>query len=144
MEFAEQQVWKRVMSRQEQGEGSPLGQLAFLSRESAGVYRELLPRTKGAGRRLLQQLLEGEEENLACLRGLGKLWGVTVPHSAGNCTRECGWEALKCCWERSLCLLGEYTARSAMGSSGAVFRRMALRQECLCALLAELLGLPEQ
>lgn len=143
MEFAEQQVWNRVFCSQDREAAPPMGQLAFLCRESAAVYRDLLSGAGGARRRILQQLLQGEEENLACLRGLGMLQGIAVAdRKIAGPGRE-KREPLRGCWDRSLYLLGEYTARSALGGSGPVFRQMAARQERSCALLAELLGLPE-
>ncbi len=140
MEQAQRQIWQRVLARPDRDDPSPLGQLAYLSRESAGVYRGLLQEARGTQRRLLQQLLEGEEENQACLRGLGKLQGITVPEKAHGIPRQLGWKDLRQCADRTYCLLQEYTARSAMGASGAVFRQMAARQEKCCALLAALLG----
>lgn len=139
MDMAERQVWDRILARPEQKEYSPLGRLAFLCRESLAVYRDLLPRARGRQRQLLRQLLAGEEENLACLRGLGQLQGLQLPEGRQT-RREYGWEALRRCWERSQLLLGEYTAQSALGGSGPVFRQMAARQERCCALLAALLG----
>lgn len=139
MDIAERQVWDRVLARPGQEDVPPLGQLAYCCRESLEVYRSLLPRARGRQRQLLRQLLAGEEENLACLRGLGQLQGLGLSGRVQT-RREYGPDALRGCWDRSQLLLGEYTARSAMGGSGAVFRQMALRQERGCALLAALLG----
>ena len=139
MDMAERQIWDRVLARPGQEDASPLGQLANCCRESLEVYRSLLPRTGGRQRQLLRQLVAGEEENLACLRGLGHLRGLGL-RTGVQTRREFGPDALRRCWDRSQLLLGEYTARSAMGGSGAVFRQMALRQERSCALLAALLG----
>lgn len=139
MESEEQRIWQRVFGRGGEEQVPPPGQLVYLCRQSLAVYRKLLPEARGRNRQFMRQLLEGESENLACLRGLESLRGLGIPETrvpVPNNARE----ALRQCWERSAILLREYTARSALGSSGPVYRQMALRQERCCALLAALLG----
>ena len=140
MDAAEQQIWSRVFGPAEQQEQSPLGQLAFLCRTSAQVYRGLLPGAQGRRRRLLTALLEEEEANHACLRGLGELMGQPLTEGRERPERGSRGKDLRRCWERSFIALREYIARSALGEFGSVFRQMVARQERCCALLAELLG----
>ena len=138
-------VWQRVMG---QGKQAPLRDLEEMLREAAAlasVYRWAAGKLTGRGKALAQKLLEGEQANAACLRGIGQLCGrvqetVTVWEPGGKGARG----LLQNCYHRTRRCQAEYTARSLEPEFGEVYRRMAERAGEHCALLAELLGRMKQ
>ena len=140
--MVEAQVWQRVMAKPN-GErlSEDLKPLILSARELAAAYRQLAKTSSGRQRELLRKLHEREMANIACLKGIHMLSGggavKTNPLPAPN---ESAAKLLEKCYYRSCRALTEYTARSAGGEFGEVYRHMADRQREQCALVAELLG----
>jgi len=135
----EQRVWQRVMGEKEP-ENTDLRQLAITSQEAVAEYRQLLRSKVESHRDLGKKLLSGEQENLACLKGLHQLQTgnsmklpILQPKSVDVKTLVRRYHSARRC-------MAEYTARSAEAEWGCVFLAMARRQEMQCALLAQLLG----
>jgi len=135
----EKRVWQRVMAEKEP-ENTDLKQLAITAQEAMGEYRQLLRSKVESHRELGKKLLSGEQENLACLKGLHHLQMgnpmklpmiSTLPLDAKRLVRR--YHSARRC-------LQEYTARSAEAEWGCVFQAMARRQERQCEWLAQLLG----
>lgn len=138
----EQQVWKRVFAQpQIQSEREDLRLLVLYAMELSAGYRRLAGILTGRDKERLRHLWEGEEANIACLRGIHRLSGGTEemvkPLSAPN---EPARKALEKSYHRTRRALTEYTARLADSEFGMVFQKMADRERDHCAILAELLG----
>lgn len=138
----EERVWQRVLGeRREEPRGEDLRPWLQTAQELAAVYRRLHRDASGRSRELLRRLLEGETANAACLKGMLALGGGqpgkgTVFAPAGE-----PWgKALEKCYHRTRRAMTEYTARSAGGEFGEVFRHMADREREHCAMVMELLG----
>lgn len=138
-ENQEQQVWSRVLAQ------PPLRvDVQGLSREAgelAAIYRRLAGSLTGRGRELAWALMEEEQANAACLRGIGVLCGsgpeVVKIWEPGT---ENGRRLLEKCFHRARRCQGEYMARSVDAEFGEIFRHLADREGAQCVRIAELLG----
>ena len=134
----EEAVWDRVLGQRRQAM-DPEG----LLRESASlaaVYRRAAETMSGRRQVLARQLLQTEEENLRCLRGMAHMLGQK-PESLKI------WQPKKLpaglprdCYRRSRQLMTEYTARSADPEFGESYRILADRAAQQCETILRLLG----
>ena len=137
----ERQVWVRVFARPQEPPRDDLRALMLLSMEQAAAYRQLANMLTGRARERARQLYEGEQANLACLKGMRMLSGIPGERAKSmNLPREPAEKLLEKCYHRCRRGLTEYTARTVDGEFGAVFQKMAQREGEHCALIAELLG----
>ena len=137
----EQQVWQRVMARQEMPRGDDLRTLLLAAMEQSGSFRRLSEALSGKQRELVKQLYEAQQAGVACLKGIAalshqgeealKLWSPAKEPAA---------KLLEKCYHRSRRCLVEYTARCADPEFGPVFQQLARREEQICAQIAQLLG----
>lgn len=136
------QVWQRVFARQESAAVRDLRALQLAVMERLSVYRSLSGKLTGKAKERLQQLSDGEQANLAALKGIARLSGqggeVLTPW---NAQKEPAPKLLEKCYHQTRQCLTEYLSRSAEPEFGVVFRQLAHRAERHCALLAEALGL---
>ena len=135
----EQQVWQRVMGPK-QAENRELKQLAMEAQEAVGEYRHLLRSRVESQRELGRQLMNAEQENLSCLKGLHYLQtgsAMKLPMTNGG---SCDVKKMVRRYHVSRRTLAEYMARSAEAEWGCVYQAMAKRQEKQCDRLAQLLG----
>lgn len=140
-ENAQQQVWQRVLARQEEPRGDDLRVLLQGAMELAGCYRYLTTALPGPQKDRARALYEGEQANAACLRGISllrhspeetlKLW---------NPVREPVEKLLEKCYHRTRRAMIEYASRSGEPEFGTVFRSLAQREEQHCVWIAQLLG----
>lgn len=139
---AEQQVWKRVFAHPQMSSGDEdLHLLVLSARELAAGYRRLTGILTGRDKERVKRLWEGEEANIACLRGIHRLSGgaeeTVKPLSAPN---EPVRRVLEKSYYRTRRAMTEYTARLADPEFGIIFQKMAGREQEHCAILAALLG----
>ena len=142
MDELEQRVWQRVLAQRElPQERSELKLLMLEAMERKNILYRIFGVASGKQKKLLSKLLAGEEETIACLRGMCRLAGVdTGKEKAVSARKEQPRKLLQQCYYRSCRAMAEYTARSAESEFGVIFLKMAERQRTLCAMVAELLG----
>lgn len=136
------QVWQRVAAPPgPEPDRGALQALALYAGETAALYQALAAALTGKSKEQAQRLWERQRDTFFCLRGLQKL-----SPSSGNAPRlpkapnmPAGKLAAQG-YRRAKHALTEYTARSIDPEFGPVFRRLALREEENCQLLAWLLG----
>lgn len=137
----EQQVWQRVFARPVEPQGEDLRVLLLAAMELSASYRYLSGVLTGKQREQVKMLFEGEQANIACLKGIGMLSGRGDEIlKIWNPSREPARRILEKCYHSTRRCLIEYTARSADSEFGAVFQKMAEREGKHCATVAELLG----
>ena len=138
----EQQVWQRVLQRQEEASGMELRRLQMTAMELAGSCHQLMGMLTGRKRELARQIYEGEVANAAALRGIAQLCGnreeVLKPWNPG---REPAAHLLESCYHKTRRCMTDYLSRSAEAEYGAVFRLLSDREARHCLMLAELLGM---
>lgn len=141
---AEQQVWQRVLARQETRSDTTLRAMEQAAMELAACFRRLSGTLTGRQRELVRQLQEGEQANAAALRGIARLCGseeeVLKPWNPGKAPPR---RLLEACYHKARRCMVDYLSRSAEPEYGAVFRLLSDREARHCLLLAELLGLRE-
>ena len=138
----EQQVWQRVMQRQEEASAMDLRRLRMTAMELAGSFRQLMGLLTGRKRELARQLYEGEIANAAALKGVAQLCGSREEAlKLWNPAREPSSHLLEACYHKTRRCMTEYLARSAEAEYGAVFRLLSEREARHCLILAELLGM---
>ena len=128
-ELTEKRVWQRVRGNTDPTE--PVRTMLADQGLLLGTYRNL-SRQGGAWRRLWEQ----KEEQVACLRGMLRIW-------TGQSTARprCGTAGdLKACFTLEHKFLTELTDLSREGEWGPVFAALLDRQKCQCRLLLTLLG----
>ncbi len=135
-----EQVWQRVFagtpSKREDFRG-----LLVAAMELAALYRQLSQVLTGSPRERVKRLLEGEQANVDCLRGMQMLSGGGMPTTkALPVTKEPARKLLGKSFHLTRRALTEYTARLADPEFGAVFGIMADRERQHCALIAAALG----
>lgn len=138
----EQRVWQRVRgSGGEQPERMDLRALMLAAMENAAAFRQLTGMLAGKPRERAKRLHEGEQRNIACLKGIHLLsTGAPMKPKAMQIPGEPAGKLLEKCYHRTKRAMTEYTARTVDGEFGAVFQTMADRQREHCAMIAELLG----
>ena len=137
----EQQVWQRVMAQPEDPARDDLRGLLLAAMELAAAYRYLAGALTGRQRERAKRLHEGEQANIACLKGIGILSGRGEEVlKIWNPSKEPGRKLLEKCYHKSRRCMVEYMSRSAETEFGTVFRKMADREGEHCAWIAELLG----
>lgn len=144
-EKREAEVWQRVMTQKQMQPRRELGVLLREVSELTAVYRRLAGKLTGRGKLLARKLLEAEQSNGDCLRGIGLLSG----HSQEQITiwepvPDNGRRALEKCYHRTQRCREEYAARSLDPEYGEVFRSLADREGQQCARITELLGWMKQ
>ena len=135
----EKQVWQRVMGQEE---AEPVPNLRGLIRESAeqaAVFQRLAQKLTGREQQLARQLLELEQSNGACLRGIAALSGDRM-EALKRWEPSGGKNGPEACYRRGIRCQREYTARSLDLEFGILYRSLAQRQERMCMLIAELMG----
>lgn len=140
MDDMETRVWQRVLAQPEQPQREDLKLLIIYAQELTAAYGRLMKETYGRNRELLRKLYEGEQTNVACLKGLSLLQGRQVKLNPIQAPREPAQKLLEKCYHRTRRAMAEYMARSAAAEFGEVFRAMADREGHNCGLLAEVLG----
>lgn len=138
----EQQVWQRVFAKpQTQFGREDLRMLMLSAMETASAYRLLAGTLTGKAKERVKRLWEGEQANIACLRGMQLLSGGTeeAPKML-NAPNEPVKKILEKSYHRTRRAMMEYTARLADPEFGAVFQTMANRAQAHCASIAELMG----
>ena len=130
-ENREQQVWQRVLARQEQEHLQDLQALLREAETLAALDRQL----PGP---VARKLREGEQANGECLRGISWLSGAHP--EAVRIWQPSGKPDLRSCYRRTQHCRKEYLARTPDPEFGEVFRVMAEREAGQLALLAQLLG----
>lgn len=138
---AEQQVWQRVLAQSGEQPRNDLRQLQMEAMELSGIYRQLMASASGVRRERLKQLLEGEQQNAACLRGVALLsgrWEEIL--KVWNPAKESQRKLLEKCYHKTRRCMVEYMGRSAEPEFGVVFRQLADREGRHCGWIAELLG----
>ena len=138
----EQEVWQRVMQRQEEAAAMDMRRLRMTAMELAGSFRQLMGLLTGRKRELARQLYEGEMANAAALKGVSQLCGnreeaLKLWHPA----KEHSSRLLETCYHKTRRCMTDYLARSAEPEYGAVFRLLSEREARHCLILAELLGM---
>ena len=138
----EQRVWQRVRGGSaEQPERMDLRALMLSAMENAAAYRQLSGMLTGRLRERAKGLLEGEQANIACLKGIHLLsTGAAMKPKAMNLPSAPAGKLLEKCFHRSRRAMVEYTSRTVDGEFGAVFQKMADREREHGAVIAELLG----
>lgn len=137
----EQQVWQRVFAQPQNQGRDDLRGLMLSAMEAAAAWRYLAGMMTGKARERVKQLYEGEQANIACLKGMHILSGGTgeLPRAVSG-PKESTRKVLEKSYHRTRRAMAEYMARSVDGEFGEVFREMARREGEHCALIAELLG----
>ena len=131
-ENRENQVWQRVLARQEREAVDTLQQLMREAESLAAVYRR-------NPHPLAKRLQEGEQANAASLRGIALLSGEKLEEV--KLWEPAGKPDLRRCWHRTRRCQAEYTARALDPEFGEVYRKMAEREADHLALIAQLLGI---
>lgn len=138
----ERQVWQRVLAQPPAQTGrEDLRMLMLAVMETAAGYRLLTGMLTGKARERVRGLWEGEQANLACLRGMQRLSGggedksKTIPLPS-----EPARKLLEKSFYRTRRAMAEYAARLADPEFGVVFQAMADREQAHCVVLVELLG----
>lgn len=140
--FEEEQVWRRVLGNEEESpEGMDLRALLLSAMEAAAAYRQLSELVAGKQKERVRRLYEGEQANIACLRGMHRLSsGTVMKPKAMRVAGEPAAKLLEKCYHRTKQAMTEYTARTVDREFGAVFQKMADREREHCVLITELLG----
>lgn len=137
----EQQVWQRVFAQDMAQPRNDLRERMAAVVELLSVYRHLLSVYTGKRREQLRRLYEGEQSNLARLKGISALSGgggeVLKLWQPG---KEPEKKLLIQCYHKTRRCMVEYMSHSAEPEFGMVFRTLADREGTHCAILAELLG----
>lgn len=139
---AEQQVWQRVFARPPMQPGrEDLRMLMLSAMELAAGYRLLAGTLAGRTGEQAKRLLEGEQANIACLKGMQHLaGGAEGKPKALGAPGGPARKVLEKSYYETRRALTEYTARLADPEFGAVFQKMADRERGHCAILVEMLG----
>ena len=141
MEQKEKQVWQRVFEQHPEPLNTDIQTLAAEAMEAAGVYRNLARVTTGREKELLKVLLEEEQKNLSCLKGLYRMQaGRQLKQHRSPAQPRPEVSTLMKRYHCARRALTEYTARSAEPEWGCVYLAMAKRQEQQCDRLTQLLG----
>lgn len=141
MHDMEKQVWQRVRGQQETGAEAALKTQLQTAGELAEAYGYLLKNAGSRSRDLLRLLLEGEQTNMDCLKGIARLQRQTVSEKILPQSREPARKLLELCYHRSRRAAVDFLAQSAGGEFGEVYRAMADREGKHCVWLAQLLGM---
>jgi len=140
----EQQVWQRVLQRQEESSGMELQRLQMTAMELAASFHQLMGLLSGRRRELARQLYEGEMANAAALKGIARLSGSREEVlKLWNPTREPSARLLEASYHKTRRCMTDYLSRSAEAQYGAVFRLLSDREARHCLLLTELLGMED-
>lgn len=129
-ELTEKRVWQRV-----RGNGDPADRLRELLAEQGRVWGAYRGFSRRGGK--WRRLLEGKEEQIACLRGLLRALtgqGAAHPRSGGAPVD------LMQCLESERRFLRELTELSREGEWAPVLELLRDRQKRQCRILLELLG----
>ena len=138
----EREVWQRVQGGREGPAERSFGALELAAMELAGYWRQLEGQLTGRQRELARKLYQGEQENLAVLRGLGVLAGSgTEVLKRWPPRRDPPGRLLEAGYHRTRRAMAEYMARSAESTFGPVFRILAQREEAQLERIARLMGL---
>lgn len=138
----EQQVWQRVFACKEAPPDSSLRAMELAAMELAGFWRQLAGMLTGKQKELARQLYEGEQANLAALRGIGVLSGSREEVlKLWSPSREMAGKLLEKGYHKTRRCMVDYMGRSAEPEFGVVFRTLADREGRHCTLIAELLGM---
>ena len=138
----EQEIWQRVMGRQEDTAAMELRHLQMTAMELAASFRQLMGTLTGRKRELARQLYEGEMANAAALKGIAQLSGSRDEAlKLWNPTREATARMLETCYHKTRRCMTDYLFRSAEPQYGAVFRLLSDREARHCLILTELLGM---
>ena len=137
----EKRVWQRVLGAQEAAPEPEQKQLLLDAMEMAAAYGYLLKNTGEKTRALLRQLLEGEEANIACLKGIARLRRQELQGKVLPPPKEPARKILEKCYHRSRRASIAFMAQSVGGEFGEVYRSMANREGQHCLWLAQLMGM---
>lgn len=141
MEEKEKQIWQRVFQQSPEPVNTDIKALAAEAMEAAGVYRNLAQVTAGREKEQLKVLLEEEQKNLSCLKGLYRMQtGRQLKHRRFPAQERPDCSTLMKRYHCARRALTEYISRSAEPEWGCVYMAMAKRQEKQCDRLAQLLG----
>lgn len=140
MDDMETRVWQRVLGQPAEPQGEDVKPLLLAAQELAAVYGRLSRVMTGQNREMLRKLQEGEQENIACLKGISALQNRAVKLNAMQVPPEPAAKALEKCYHRTRRAMGEYMARSTGAEFGEVYRALADRARENCVLVAKVLG----
>lgn len=134
-------IWQRVRGETVGvTEGLPALVSAALAR--ANLYTVLSQQMPGPGRSILQQLKDGEQYCIRCLKGVYYMVTGKVMHTASvPLSMERRDAALRKCYGQTLKLLTACDARAQDPEFGAVFSCIAAVTRNHCCKLAELMSL---
>ena len=139
-------VWERV---QAQPQSQPVQRLeakallGLIAGESAdaSAYLQLSRRFSGQQSATLRKLYEQEQSHVACLRGIYTLLTGEQPAVPEVQSRlESTGAALRRCYGREMQCLAAYEARRGDPEYGAVFARLAEREQEHCHILLTIIG----
>ena len=137
----EHQVWQRVLAQPGEPPRNDLRQLQQEIMELVGIYRQLLASAAPGHREGLKALLEGEQANVACLKGLAVLSGESREVlKVWNPAKGSRQKLLETCYHKTRRCMIDCMALSPEPEYGVVFRQMADREALHCSRIAQLLG----